>query len=268
MEYYDYTAGGEYGKRGYLKEKYKIFDICSKEEQEFEFHYHEFHKVIFFFSGRVKYLIEGREFSLIPNDILIVRQGDIHKPIIDPSVDYQRAVMWIDSKCLGDLNSCFADSVLLREHSNSDIVGVLRTLLAERDGFASNVMRESLFLQIMIMLNRAVINKTMPAQYDADRQIESIIAYINQHLFEDLSINLLAEKFYISRYYLMHKFKSLTGKTIYAYIQTKRLLHSAQRIAAGIPPKQACFESGYRDYSVFFKAFKKEFGVSPTEYVL
>ncbi len=266
MEHYDYTAGGEYDKRGYLKEQYKIFDICSKEEQEFEFHYHEFHKVIFFFSGRVKYMIEGREFRLVPNDILIVRQGDIHKPIIDPSVNYKRAVMWIDSNFLGDLNPCFETSVLLRESSNFDIVGVLKALLAEKDAFASHLMRENLFLQIMIMLNRAVMNKTMPAQYYADKQIESIIEYINRHLFEDLSIELLAEKFYISRYYLMHKFKSLTGKTIYAYIQTKRLLHSAQQISAGIPPKQACFESGYRDYSVFFKAFKKEFGVSPTEY--
>lgn len=266
MNSYDFTAGGEYGKRGYLKENYRIFNIQGYENQEFEFHYHEFHKVIFFFKGEVKYLIEGKQYSLMPGDILIVRQGDIHKPVISPNTIYERAVVWIDDRFLGDFDRCFNASLLLRDNGNSAIISTLKMLLAERDEFASEIMRESLFLQIMVMLSRAVSQKSLPIKYNADKQIENIISYINGHLYDDLTIEVLSEKFFISRYHLMHKFKASTGKTIYSYIQTKRLLYCAGLITKGTPPKMACFEGGYKDYSVFFKAFKKEFGVSPTEY--
>lgn len=267
MSNYDFTAGGEYGKRGYLKENYRIFDISSYENTEFEFHYHEFHKVIFFFSGDAEYIVEGKQYTLAPSDILIVKQGDIHKPVINSGRLYSRAVLWVDSHYLGDLNYCFEKSILLRSSNNSAITSILKTLLAEKDEFGAKVMKESLFMQMMILLSRAVIAKDSSSQYCADSHIEEIIGYINEHLFEELTIDLLAEKFFISRYYLMHKFKASTGKTIYAYIQTKRLLCSARLISEGVSAGDACFACGYKDYSVFFKAFKKEFGVSPTDYL-
>ena len=267
MKNFDYTVGGEYSKRGYLKENHRIFDISSYENTEFEFHYHEFHKVIFFFSGCAKYIIEGKPYMLAPGDILIVKQGDIHKPVIDPEQIYSRTVLWIDSHSLGDFNNCFKKSVLLRSRRNAAIISVLKALLAEKDEFAAKEMKESLYSQIIIMLCRNAMDKNSALQCCADSNIEKITEYINEHLFEELTIDILAEKFFISRYHLMHKFKESTGKTISAYIKTKRLLYAAQLIREGTPAGGACFSCGYRDYSVFFKAFKKEFGVPPTDYL-
>ena len=77
-----YDIDAEYGKRGYLKENYKIFNIKDFCKQDFEFHYHEFEKLVLFKSGNTSYIIEGKEYNLKPYDILLVGKGDIHKPIV------------------------------------------------------------------------------------------------------------------------------------------------------------------------------------------
>lgn len=263
-----FTADGEYGKRGYLKENYRVFNISDKSDEKFEFHYHEFDKIIFFISGRVTYIIEGREYELKPNDILLVRHGDIHKPVINPDYQYERVVVWVDNNYLSDLNQCFDISRLMRTGDSKGIFDVLHMLIEEKeDGFASELMKNNLFLQLIILINRLVISCDRGVQYKSDKQMDDIIDYICSHLLENFTVDKIAEEFFISRYYLMHRFKAATGKTIYAYIQTKRLLHAAEMLVGGAAAKDACFSSGYNDYSVFLKAFKKEFGVTPTQYM-
>jgi AraC-like DNA-binding protein len=99
-----------------------------------------------------------------------------------------------------------------------------------------------------------------------DENIGVILDYINENISEELSIDNLANKFYLSKYYLMHKFKKQTGYTVHNYILQKRLIMSNSLIKSGKSITQVCAECGFCDYSTFFRAFKKMFGVSPKEH--
>lgn len=79
MDYSQYSLA----KTGYLKEDFRLFHINDRTDREFEWHYHDFHKIIVFVSGKVTYHIEGKAYHLKPQDILLVSQGAIHKPEID-----------------------------------------------------------------------------------------------------------------------------------------------------------------------------------------
>lgn len=276
METYDFDA--EYGKRGYLKENYRIFNIRNFCKQEFEFHYHEFEKLVLFKGGKAAYIIEGKEYILKPYDILLVCSGDIHKPVISSEEEYERIIIWINSDYLKNnhvLNTCFEKAkkngqYLLRlpENTASELFDLAEKFNLERsEAFASELMKDTIFIQLMIMLNRAFEKyDNIRIEYKSDKQTDSILEYINKNIFEDLSVDKISSEFYISRYYLMHKFKRITGKTIYSYIQSKRLVYAANLINKGCSAKTACFESGFNNYSVFLKAFKKEFGCVPTAY--
>lgn len=271
-----YDIDAEYGKRGYLKENYRIFNIKDFCKQDFEFHYHEFEKLVLFKSGKTSYIIEGKEYSLKPYDILLVGRGDIHKPIVSREEEYERIIVWINSDYIKSnaLYHCFSKAkengqYLLRlpENTAKDIFDLADKFNAETDEFEYELMRETIFLQLMIMINRASEKyDDIRIEYKSDKQTDSIIEYINKNIFDDLSVDKISNEFFISRYYLMHKFKKITGKTIYAYINSKRLMHAANMIADGCSAKTACFESGFHNYSVFLKAFKKEFGCVPTNY--
>ena len=271
------VADGEYGKRGYLKEDYRVFNIKDQRGGEFDFHYHEFDKIVLFIAGKVSYTVEGREYVLKSGDILLVRHGDIHKPVIDPAEEYERVVIWMDSgflKTNHSLGECFdtaarRGSRLLRlpSEKQSRIFGIARELTEGGEGeFAGGFMRDTLLFQLMILINRAVISGSDTADFVSDGRIDAVIEYINENLFSELSVEKIAGRFFISRYYLMHRFKELTGKTVLSYIQSKRLLHAAALLNGGCSAKEACYKSGYKDYSVFLKAFKKEFDTTPTEY--
>ena len=80
---------------------------------------------------------------------------------------------------------------------------------------------------------------------------------------EELTVEGLAREFFISRYYLMHRFKEMTGYTVHQYISEKRLLRAGELIRSGVPVLQAAEQTGFRDYSTFLRAFRRLFGASP-----
>ena len=75
---------GRYNKRGYLNSDFKIFHLTDQISTEFEFHYHEFHKITIFISGNVQYFVEGKTYPLQPYDIVLVNRNDIHRVQVDP----------------------------------------------------------------------------------------------------------------------------------------------------------------------------------------
>ena len=126
----------------------------------------------------------------------------------------------------------------------------------------------SLFLEFMIQLNRAALHHHIEFVGDSasNEKILSILTYLNAHLTEDLSIDDLASRFYLSRSYLMHTFKEQTGYTIGGYLLTKRLFLAKELIAAGTPITEVCYSCGFQNYSTFSRAYKKSFGESPRDY--
>lgn len=270
---------------GYLNQNFRLFHLKDKKNQEFEFHYHEFNKIIIFLSGNVTYFVEGKTYFLKPWDILLINHHDVHKPVIDSETTYERIVIWLqhdtitaqkDRPC--DLSECFTTaneksfnlirlSVALQMKIQT-LIQALEDALNNRE-FGHEIMSQTYFLQLMVYLNRVF----SPEEYQHDRsasqydkQIADILKYINLHLNQDLSNETLASKFYLSKYYLMHKFKQETGYTLHSYIQQKRLICAADFIRGGMPVLKASSQCGYLDYSTFLRAFRKMYGISPKDF--
>ena len=119
----------------------------------------------------------------------------------------------------------------------------------------------------MIYVNRIFLEKQYifdRKSYSFDSQIADILQYINHNLKEDLSVDNLSSRYYISKYHLMRKFKEETGFTLHNYIVNKRLLMARTLISEGIPVTKAALESGFSEYSTFSRAYRKQFGATPS----
>ena len=264
-------------KTGYLEQDFRLFHIKDQTKREFSYHYHDFHKVIIFLSGKAAYHIEGKSYYLKPWDILLVNRHAIHKPEIDFSVPYERFVLWIrDDIKSTELLRCFQKAIdrsynLIR--LDSDTQEKLKQLLYELEAalkdekFGSDLLGSALFAQFMVYVNRIFLEKQYiydTRSYSSDSQIEELLRYINHNLTEDLSIETLARKYYLSKYHMMRKFKEETGYTIHNYIISKRLLLARTKISEGTPILKAAQLSGFSDYTTFSRAYKKQFGTAPS----
>jgi len=279
----DIMASGS--RRGYLNKDFEFFHLKDRKNMEFESHFHDFNKIIIFISGNVTYLIEGKAYKLKPWDILLVSSSEIHKVIVGASGTYERMIIWVNSNFLlkhnspgSDLLTCF--DIVSREKNNilrlnPELLRKGKYILSQlqeeysKDEFGSQILKNSLFLQFIVYLNRLYLKpEAVKHQADGDynESIGEVIKYINENLSEDMSIESLAAQFYMSKYHLMHKFKNQTGYTIHSYILQKRLIAANTLIKSGKLMTEACEECGFGDYSSFVRAFKKAYGLSPNKH--
>lgn len=265
-------------KTGYLNEQFRLFHLKDQTRKEFSYHYHDFHKVVIFISGKAAYHIEGKAYQLKPWDILLVNRHAIHRPEIDSSVPYERFILWIQNdipwqellKCFQKANDRSYNLVRLNSALQEKMKDILFELenSAKSDEYGKEILTQSLFLQFMVYLNRIFLEKQYifdKKSYTFDSQIASILQYINHNLKEDLSVETLSARYYVSKYHLMRKFKQETGYTLHNYIVNKRLLMARTLISNGMPVTKAAQESGFAEYSTFSRAYRKQFKTNPSE---
>lgn len=291
-----YMINTNYEKTGYLHDPFRLFHLTDREIKHYEYHYHDFYKILLFFSGDVDYFIEGITYRLEPRDILLIGAGDVHRPIIRSDAPYERIILYVSSDFLashtGDgyaLETCFRKQQtahlsnwpdnspkekteplpVLRTSSSSvpvlfKLCEKLETSLSDHE-YAAELYSRTLLLQFLIQLNRSFLTDSF--RYietgSSNQKITEILHYINEHLNDDLSIDALSKQFFVSRRYLMQIFKQETGYSIGKYVNAKRLFWARDKILHGMSLTDACFSSGFQHYSTFTRSYYRMFQATP-----
>ena len=255
---------------------------------EVELHHHDFYEIYMLLRGSVSYTVENRIFHMRAGDLMLISPLELHQARVDSNDEpYERIVLWVDRGYLESLSSphtsltrCFDTSVpghlnLLRlpgaaGASLRQLLERLRSLYGRQE-YGSDLLAKSCLVELMVELNRAADGRSSGrvAAEDcaSDRVVDAVLAYINEHYSEPLSLDLLAEKFFISKYHLLRKFDAQVGTTVHRYILQKRLLIAKQLLVGGVAPSEACIYCGFGDYANFYRAFKAEYGQTPRQYV-
>lgn len=274
-----------YEKTGYLQEPFRLFHIKDNAVGEVNLHYHDFYKLIVFYHGNVTYMIEGKSYLLEPGDIVIVNRYDIHKPTVDPSVTYERSILYISQECLESCRAdgydpffCFTQAaeqkayVLRLGGFAGTKAGRLLSELEEKAQRYGRAVEESLLFGLFLLeVNRICMEgetaRVIHPGAIYNQKIIDLLAYLGEHLFEAISIDDLAETFYISKYHMMRQFKQETGYTIHRYITEKRIAAAKEKLLSGVPAVKAGEECGFSDYSTFLRAFQGCVHMTPTAFV-
>ena len=265
---------------------FEIYHYKDSAPREVALHHHDFFEVYYFISGNVSYNVESRSYRLAPGDLLLIGPQELHQPVVhSEDRDYERIVLWINSGFLQQfrdekhtLMNCF--DTTSPEHTNlirldggnrELLYYLLQQLLQEQEnpGFASDLYSLSLLAQMLVLMNRTFLRSAQGAEPrgQADSVVYRVMGYINDHFSEDLSLDDLANRFFISKYHLSREFGRVVGTSVYRYIIQKRLIMARQMMSLGSPTAQVYQQCGFGDYSNFYRAFKSEYQISPREFL-
>lgn len=249
-----------------------------------ELHHHDFYEVYFLVSGDVTYTIESKLYRVMPGDLLLVSPKELHQLYVRTGQAYERFVLWVDPKTVARMSTAdtdlsqgldplrlgYGNQLRLRPESQQRVQELMEALYQETqtDGYGSDVLRTSLLRQLLVTINR--LAQQPEARFSdiprSNRTVSRVISYVNEHYGEPLSLELLAERFLVSKYHLSHEFNRQVGTSLYRYIQKKRLLIARQLLAQGKAPGEVSGLCGFGDYAGFYRAFKAEYGAGPREY--
>lgn len=236
---------------------------------EFHMHAHDFYEIYCFLSGDAKYFVEGNIYKLRPGDILFIKKAEAHTLLINSPVPYERIIInfnsdaltapeavrllsFFDTLPLGSGNR-FPSSMFKDRHWHYYIDKMLSYTDAEKRGLYLSVLINEMYESCFDVLN---------IQTEKD-DFSDIIAYLNSHLTEQLTLESICARFYLSKSQLNRKFKRMTGSTVWEYITAKRLLMAKELLQGGEPPSKVCSKCGFNDYTSFFRAYKAKFSSAP-----
>ncbi|MBQ2708708.1 MAG: AraC family ligand binding domain-containing protein, partial [Clostridia bacterium] len=221
---------------------YEIFHYRETRGREVEVHHHDFYEVYLLLDGEVEYWVDGEICRLEAGDLLLIHPQQLHRPLPSNAEVYERIVLWIDRDYLAmlsdediDLCRCFDTTmpghrmhIRASEAQKHAVAARLGELVRESysDSVGATLLANGIFLQFMVELNRLAYNlaKASGSAEDSDRGniretensalISRVLAYIGAHCHEELSLDSIADYFFVSKYHLSHAFSREVGVSV------------------------------------------------------
>ena len=227
--------------------------ISNKATSGFALHCHTTFEVYYFLNGRVSYLVEGKRYEPSPHSILLLAPGTFHGVKIETDEDYERYALHFGGNLLSKdraqiLLSPFTGKegrgeIYLERVDSYSIAHYFASLL--ECGDLGEGLREYLIpIRLEALLSQILRMEHPDGSNEAQGQgetVERIVAYLNRSL------------------------KQATGTTVRNYLIHKRVAAAHSLIRQGCSPAVSARQVGFRDYSAFFKAYKKIIGAAPAD---
>ncbi len=243
-------------------------------KNDFRLHTHDKCEIYSFLGGKGCFKIEGSSYNLHRGDILIMRPGEAHFIDIDPSLPYTRLAVHFDSEIFSAIDR---DNQLLLPFTKrkNGILNLYTSSNFQNTNYSlylNNIFLKTENQEMQIISNLLPFLNELKTAFDAretgehsNSLMQRILDYINSRLTENISLEIICEEFFISKPHLCRIFRQATGSTVWEYVTAKRLLLAKELIAGGASPTKIYTECGFGDYSAFYRAYKKRFGISPIQ---
>ena len=151
------------------------------------------------------------------------------------------------------------------------VLGIFKDMKHEFDNnqIWYDLMFKSKIAELLVLFDRQrrLISNTLNRDIiKNDNNIWDIIYYIHKHYSEDISLGSLAKYFYINSSYLSTQFKKFIGISFKAFLNEIRILYACSLLSSNIPVTQIAFDTGFKSYSSFCRAFMQNKKMSAVEY--
>lgn len=246
------------------------------------YHRHDAYEIYLFLSGNTNTYLEQVCYHLNPGDLIVISPDEMHRSVCLDNQLYERIVINIKKSALLHLSSprsnlltCFESHprgqnnlVHLSEEQleyYTSLTNKLNQALSSNE-YGQDILAISYLSEILVFINTLYQTSTYSCTNIMPELVHNTMAYIVEHLTEDITLDQLSKKFCFNGAYISHKFKQHTGLTLRSYILDQRVTLAKRLLTEGKNVSEACYMSGFMDYANFIRSFTKSVGISPGKY--
>lgn len=269
---------------GQGRSDYEAFHTLSPAIHLREIHTHDFFELYIHLNGFPRLYVDNKIVTLQRGSLMIFPPFVMHGIISQDTIrNYERVVLFISSGMLHQLGQGLLplEQRLLDctrrtgyhyqlDEAALSLCTTCIDRVAQNTGderpesrLADYAAMTEFLLQILRVTQEAPMLQSAQPSPDT---IQRVMAYINEHYAQPLTLEEIADAFFISKSYLSHEFVRYTNTSVYEYIQFRRICGAKLLIASGVSLTDAAFQSGFNSYSSFLRTFRKTAGISPTDF--
>ena len=250
--------------------KYDHLTKIEQQPKDYSPHFHNVCELIFFKSGDMSYMVDGRKYKLRKNMLVLSRPTDRHCLFLDSLADYERYNILFDEKILPfNLYEKIPWRVNVVDlNANKRVIDIFDKM----DFYCQNLSGDDLYQMLINLIEEVfyniIIETSNPINIDytqTNALVQKAINYIDENLLTLKNLDDICNELYITKSHLHHLFIKHLKITPKKYINSKRLALAKREIVAGSNATDACFKCGFSDYAAFFRAYKKHFGHPPSD---
>ncbi|WP_303219060.1 AraC family transcriptional regulator [Enterococcus asini] len=251
-------------------------------------HFHDGFEIHFTLNNRTQYYIDERKYVGNMGSIAIFNPQEIHRVVIEEGIMYERYVILFKPYCiesiiseypdlihfLNDRYSGFANVIQLKNKDRITLVNLFNEIIQIRNNpqaFLRELNIKVKFVEILLLLNEYYSKgdqfENTVARHK-DHEVKEIISFMKNHYQENIDLNEICKRFYISKSTLTRVFKNNVGMTPSKYLGYVRIIEARKLLKEGYSIKAVAVKVGFSDDSTFIKKFKNIQGISPKQYAL
>lgn len=256
----------------------------------FDYHSHQEYEIYLFHAGSCRYLIHNQIYDLQPGDILLMDGMALHRANVLNHSEYTRSHIHFSPKWLSgvldEMGSHYLLEVfrklhhcLIRTNENRESVR-LSSLIQQMTDLQQNHKYQAiqtqtelkvLLLQVLIIVDHLSEKEytEIPNNKGAKAEhAENIAAYVQVNFKQKLSIEKISQSLNLSKSYVSHVFKEMTGFTVMEYLMACRLTQVKYTLEME-PDKQLkdiAYDCGFESVAHFSRYFRQKVGVTPKGY--
>ena len=242
-------------------------------------HMHIYYEFLQLVDGKGLYNVEGREYEFLPGDLMITNPYEFHYITFPKRSVYERQFLQIradfveelrpnilsvlNARRFGENNRIPAD--IVRKYKLTDIFSGIESY-TKHPTEITDFMVKLYAAQLVVKLSEIMQNEFLINDEHGNKHIKRIYQYIDDNFSRNMTMDELSEYVHLDKSYLSRIYKKETGIKITEYINMRRIILAKNLLLSGKNPNDIFWMCGFREYSTFFRAFKKYVEASPEEF--